>query len=847
METKTRILILKLKNLRPVLLYGQPVYSYYAQIKEVLSEYLGSDLAGLFTEPVISREALRGDVDAMWFSDYIQKAVPLSSLSTERQDEAKLVLYNLTENLNNLSDVLKESERDDLKKLGDLLPHAMEIPGLDYVYVGENGKICLVCWGFKSDEPQRRDFKLFKTLQEAHSESALKLEKTVQQQSAEKTTDDSTAHDKPAFEKESNTGYKETDYAPQPQPSLLPPPPLYQESKIRKYLLWGGLVLMLLLILFLIWWFFLRMPEIKFGMRPADPSKVGIDANDPFKRKIVTNRLTVMLKDGVMPEEFSKKFLKKYPAKNFRFIGKLPDFNLLQAEVLQDEREVWKKRLEESPDVKSVTYDYVTGFKYQPNDPGFKEGQEKSWEFADIKAYEAWDITKGSQGIVIAIIDAGFDLKHTEFHDKITNPIDFITGSNEIPVIRNAKNEPETHGTHVSGIAGALADNGAGVSGICPNCKLMPINIAQSNGLISSVAIKYGIYHAIKKGVSVINISLGSIVDDALKGGTVAQKIETAVKISQTSSYQGEMDIMNYIYKYAAEKGVVIVTAAGNDNMPIKVDTGKQSPDAIVVTASDQSDVKAPFSNFGDLNSISAPGVKIYNSVLDNKYDALSGTSMASPIVAGAVALIKSVNKNLTTAQIREILIKTGKPLSNSADPEYVGPLIQLDAALKEAQQPASNDNCRVETEKLKKEIAELREQLDNCSRQGKVKDDTLIIPKTPTNDFKFAEGHWRASNDIISSITKEPVALRYYFSHTGSGTLNLTEENGTKCAANVSLSFEGNNLLISQSENARCDRGNRFYVPVNVICQSTDNQSAQCEAKNAGDKPFSFSLYREN
>jgi hypothetical protein len=223
----------------------------------------------------------------MWFSDYIQKAVPMTSISAERQDEAKRGLYNLTEKVNSLSEVLKQSEKDDLKKLGDLLPHAMEVPGLDYVYVGENGKICLVCWGFKSDEPQRRDFKLFKTLQEAHSESALRLEKTLEEEKVRKDADASTTHDKQVYEKEtvSSFNYKEPDYGHYTNPPF-PKPPLYQESKIRIYWLWGGLLSALFLILFVILWFFLPVTDMSVWMRQYLNSTRHLEPYDNYRVEI---------------------------------------------------------------------------------------------------------------------------------------------------------------------------------------------------------------------------------------------------------------------------------------------------------------------------------------------------------------------------------------------------------------------------------------------------------------------------------------------------------------------------------------------------------------------------------
>jgi subtilisin family serine protease len=132
--------------------------------------------------------------------------------------------------------------------------------------------------------------------------------------------------------------------------------------------------------------------------------------------------------------------------------------------------------------------------------------------------------------------------------------------------------------------------------------------------------------------------------------------------------------------KIADKHNAMIVTAAGNENMLAGIDPMHRPKNFIVVSATDKANnaiLKAPFSNYGDYTTVSAPGTNIYSSVGRGDYTFMSGTSMAAPIVSGAVALMKSINSTLTAHQIICILQQTGLPLNGN-----IGPLLQLDKAL---------------------------------------------------------------------------------------------------------------------------------------------------------------------
>ena len=135
------------------------------------------------------------------------------------------------------------------------------------------------------------------------------------------------------------------------------------------------------------------------------------------------------------------------------------------------------------------------------------------------------------------------------------------------------------------------------------------------------------------------------------------------------------------VFAYADKQNVTIVEAAGNFNALVGLDPMQRSANVIKVSASDQNNLKADYSNFGPMTTICAPGSRIYNSYPNNTYQYSDGTSMASPVVAGAVALMKSVSPNLSNTQIIQILKYTGKPFGNGS----VGAMLQIDKAVEAA------------------------------------------------------------------------------------------------------------------------------------------------------------------
>ncbi|MEB3327832.1 MAG: S8 family serine peptidase [Candidatus Sericytochromatia bacterium] len=284
-----------------------------------------------------------------------------------------------------------------------------------------------------------------------------------------------------------------------------------------------------------------------------------------------------------------------------------------------------------------------------PNDPAF--GQQ--WALPRIQAPAAWDLGQGA-GVQVAVLDTGVDLNHPDLAGQVVAGPDLVD--------RDAQPQDEQgHGTHVAGTIAALTNNNQGVAGVAPAARVLAIRVldAQGSGALSDVAD--GVLEAVRRGAKVINMSLGGDAD----GQTLRAAIAEAVAA-----------------------GVLVVVAAGNENTS-RATYPAAYPDVLAVGATTASDQRASFSNYGTYVGIAAPGDRILSTKLGGGTTTLSGTSMASPHVAAAAALVWGANPTLTAAEVRTALTRTGAPVAGFTRTPEVRRLDAL-AALQAAQAPGA-------------------------------------------------------------------------------------------------------------------------------------------------------------
>lgn len=237
--------------------------------------------------------------------------------------------------------------------------------------------------------------------------------------------------------------------------------------------------------------------------------------------------------------------------------------------------------------------------------------EQRDWGHAPLKleALHARGVT--GAGVTIAICDTGIDYQHPDLAPNMTpgGHRDF-TGSSSGYMDRQG------HGTHCAGIA-AAANNGSGIIGAAPSAKLMAVKVLSDQGSGASSWIAAGIRHAADQGADVLSLSLGGPSSD-----------------TQTRS----------AIQYATGKGCWVVVAAGNDGREVSSYPGHY-PESIAVAAVDKETKRASFSTINRENDVSAPGVSIWSSLPGARYGSMSGTSMATPYVAGCLALLRGAFK----------------------------------------------------------------------------------------------------------------------------------------------------------------------------------------------------------
>ncbi|MFD6441420.1 S8 family serine peptidase [Peribacillus sp. NPDC060186] len=296
--------------------------------------------------------------------------------------------------------------------------------------------------------------------------------------------------------------------------------------------------------------------------------------------------------------------------------------------------------IEELEDQKNVEYaepNYLFKKMASPNDPAYID----QWHHKTLGTQAAWTKSMGSKEIVVAIIDDGIDRNHEDLKGKIDHPYDAVRNRKYIV----PKGE---HGTHIAGIIAGSANNDLGGAGVAPNIKVMPINVF--NGEYADTAdIIEAIHYAVQQGADIINMSLGD------------------------THYS---EALNKAVQEAYSKGLLIVAAAGNEG-----DMGKSVqrvyPAAyshvISVAATDSTDKRASYSNYHSTVDIAAPGDFILSTLPNNRYGWMSGTSMATPMVAGVAALIWSNEPKLTKYEVEYRLYDSALDLGTKGKDVYYG------------------------------------------------------------------------------------------------------------------------------------------------------------------------------
>lgn len=332
---------------------------------------------------------------------------------------------------------------------------------------------------------------------------------------------------------------------------------------------------------------------------------------------------------------------------------------------------------------------YLQTLGLTPNDPFYKE----QWSLSNFGLPNAWEIETGAakvaqDAVVIAVIDSGVDVKHVDLRAKMLPGCDFFDGDNDPRTL-------DSHGTHVAGIASAIGNNGTGVAGVAfgAGVKILPVKIFNDEGTEATIeSLANAILWAAGLETSgftknpyparILNISLGAAKVDV----SASKVIEKAI----TAAYNA---------------GALVFVAAGNDSADNLIRVPANAADAIAVGSVDSNFSRAYTSNYnnygGKTVDIMAPGGRlitgntttckrssspntyyILNTFPNSTYGCLSGTSMATPFVAGVAALIWNQNSQLTAQEVKERLLESTYFNSSWNPKEYGKGVVCADKAL---------------------------------------------------------------------------------------------------------------------------------------------------------------------
>ncbi len=346
------------------------------------------------------------------------------------------------------------------------------------------------------------------------------------------------------------------------------------------------------------------------------PTRAQAERNEAaFQRgyQFVPGRVLVKFREGIGADHARQMIA----ALGARDADEIADIGVHILDLPQQASEVaFARAFESQPEVEFAELDRVLAVQQMtPNDPLYPS--LNSWSLQKINGPDAWSITEGSDSVTIAILDTGVDGTHEDLTAKMVPGWNIYSNNSDTT-------DRYGHGTMVAGQAAASSNNEIGVTSVAWGCKIMPIRISDDYGYATFSDIASGLTWAADHGARVANVSY---------------KASDSSTVSRAASY-------------FQKKGGIVTIAAGNDG---SFDSAGDDPYILTVGATDSTDTIFSWSSYGNNQDLVAPGTA-YTTHRGGGYTVGTGTSASAPMVAGAAALVFSINPNFTPAQVQDIL-----------------------------------------------------------------------------------------------------------------------------------------------------------------------------------------------
>jgi subtilisin family serine protease len=398
--------------------------------------------------------------------------------------------------------------------------------------------------------------------------------------------------------------------------------------------------------------------------------------------------------------------------------GRIGSLSVHSVDVPPGAEERVVEALSRNPHVRFAEVDGIISPAMTVDDPSF--GSE--WHLPKINAPVAWDSSIGT-GVTIAILDSGVDGAHPDLAPQMVPGWNFLDNNDNTADVNG-------HGTVVAGAAAAASNNGIGVASVAGGARIMPVRIADASAYAYWSTTAKGINWAADRGARVANLSY--------VGASSSSTIITAAQ-------------------YLRSKGGVLLVAAGNTGA---VDNTAPTPYITVVAATDSADARASYSTYGSFVDIAAPGSNIMTTKRGGSYGGASGTSLATPVVAGVAALVLAKRPDFSPAQVDSLLTSTAKDLGTAGADIYFG-AGRVDAAAAIASATAA---AAVDTTPPTAAIA---------SPTGGSVAGTVAVAVSASDNMGVARVELRANGTAIATDSASP--YQFAWDSTGSANSSVT------------------------------------------------------------------------
>ncbi|HUV05368.1 MAG TPA: S8 family serine peptidase [Armatimonadota bacterium] len=381
-----------------------------------------------------------------------------------------------------------------------------------------------------------------------------------------------------------------------------------------------------------------------------------------------------------------------------------------------------------NPNVEFAEADFIAyALEVIPNDPAFANWQ---WGLKYIQAPAAWDISRGSESVVIAVVDTGVDYTHPDLAGRILPGYDFYSGDSD-PMDENG------HGTQVTGIIGAVTNNGVGVAGVTWNDPILPVKIYSPTSETTYSVIAKGVTYAVDRGARVVNMSFG--------GPYASSTLKSAVD-------------------YAYTHGAVLAAGTGNSGA-LGVCYPAAYPNVLAVGASDGYDQRSSVSNYGPELDVLAPDVSM-STRLYGGYGTMGGTSMSTAYVSGLCGLILSVNPGLSPSEVMRIVRETADDIAPAGWDQYSGcGRINASGALVMASESAGGSPPDTEPP-----LVDLVSPADGAVVSG-----TVSVSASAGDNVGVAKVEFYADSQLIGAAAQPPFSVPWDTSRVSNGAKVLS------------------------------------------------------------------------